>query len=106
MDALTVQYALDYEKEGFTFMALCPGVCLLPVLVDNVVDTKTVPQWMKTDLGGGDMADLTPEEGAQASLDIIFRPGRELNGQMPKVLVKGWEKAEGNNQYDGTNVPW
>ena len=27
MDALTVQYALDYEKDGFTFMALCPGVC-------------------------------------------------------------------------------
>ncbi|RJE26295.1 short chain dehydrogenase [Aspergillus sclerotialis] len=27
MDALTVPYALDYEKEGFTFMALCPGIC-------------------------------------------------------------------------------
>ena len=31
MNALTVQYALDYEKEGFTFMALCPGVCTLLV---------------------------------------------------------------------------
>lgn len=61
---------------------------------------------MKTALGGGDMADLTPEEGAKASLDIIFKPGQEYNGQMPKVFVKGWEKAEGNNQYDGTNVPW
>ena len=27
MNALTVQYALDYEKEGFSFMALAPGVC-------------------------------------------------------------------------------
>ncbi|KAI1402867.1 NAD(P)-binding protein [Hypoxylon fuscum] len=62
--------------------------------------------WMKTDLGGGDMADLTPEEGAKASLDIIFKPGQEFNGQMPKVLVKGWENAKGNNQYDGTNAPW
>lgn len=26
MNALTVQYALDYEKEGFSFIALCPGV--------------------------------------------------------------------------------
>ena len=27
MNSLTVQYALDYEKEGFTFIALAPGVC-------------------------------------------------------------------------------
>ncbi|KAJ5595317.1 short chain dehydrogenase domain-containing protein [Penicillium hispanicum] len=87
MNSLTVQYALDYEKEGFTFMALCPG-------------------WMKTDLGGGDMADLTPEEGAKASLDIIFKSGQELNGQMPKVFVRGWENAKGRNVYDGTNAPW
>ncbi|KAI1091916.1 NAD(P)-binding protein [Rostrohypoxylon terebratum] len=87
MDALTVQYALDYEKEGFSFMAVCPG-------------------WMKTDLGGGDMADLTPEEGAKASLDIILKPGQEYNGKMPKVLVKGWENNKGRNQYDGTIVPW
>ncbi|KFX88261.1 hypothetical protein V495_05486 [Pseudogymnoascus sp. VKM F-4514 (FW-929)] len=87
MNALTVQYALDHAKEGFSFIALCPG-------------------WMKTDLGGGDMADLTAEEGAKASLDIIFTPGQKYNGLMPKVLVKGWEKNPGNNQYDGTNVPW
>ncbi|OTA64769.1 NAD(P)-binding protein [Hypoxylon sp. EC38] len=86
MDALTVQYALDYEKEGFSFMAVCPG-------------------WLKTDLGG-DMADLTPEQGVKASLDIILKPGQEYNGKMPKVLVKGWENAPGNNQYDGTIVPW
>ncbi|KAI1135779.1 NAD(P)-binding protein [Hypoxylon sp. FL0543] len=87
MNSLTAQYALDHENEGFTFMALCPG-------------------WMKTELGGGDVADLTPEEAAKASLDIILRPGQELNGKMPKVLIKGWEKAPGRNQYDGTNAPW
>jgi hypothetical protein len=32
MNALTVQYALDYEKEGFTIFALSPGVCSLPPL--------------------------------------------------------------------------
>ena len=26
MNSLTVQYALDFEKEGFTFVALSPGV--------------------------------------------------------------------------------
>ncbi|KAF2281457.1 short chain dehydrogenase reductase [Westerdykella ornata] len=76
-DALTVQYALDYEKERFTFIALCPG-------------------WLKTDLGGGDIADLTPEEGAKASLDIIFQQG--TGGQR--------DHAQGPNVYDGTNVPW
>lgn len=52
------------------------------------------------------MADLTPEQGAKASLDIIFNKGRELNGQLPKVFVKGWENAKGPNVYDGTNAPW
>ncbi|CAO1604790.1 hypothetical protein XANCAGTX0491_008331 [Xanthoria calcicola] len=87
MNSLTVQYALDYEKEGFTFMALSPG-------------------WMKTDLGGGEMADLTAEEGAKASLEIILRAGQDLNGTFPNILVKGWEKAEGRNQYDGSITPW
>lgn len=32
MNALTVQYALDHGKEGFSFMALCPGVCAHPIL--------------------------------------------------------------------------
>ncbi|KAL8881512.1 MAG: hypothetical protein Q9198_001294 [Flavoplaca austrocitrina] len=86
MNALTVQYALDFEKEGFTFVALSPG-------------------WLKTELGGGEMADLTAEQGAKASLDMIFRPGQQLNGQYPKVHVKGWENAE-RNQYDGLNAPW
>lgn len=86
MNALTVQYALDLEQEGFTFMALSPG-------------------WMKIDLGGGDLADLTAKQGAKASLDTIFKPGQELNGQYPKFHVKGWERAE-VYQYDGKNAPW
>ncbi|PYI25300.1 NAD(P)-binding protein [Aspergillus indologenus CBS 114.80] len=87
LHALTVQYALDHEKDGFAFVAIAPG-------------------WMKTDLGGGDIADLTPEQGAKASLNILFRPNGEINGQFPKVLVPGWEHATGRNVYDGTMVPW
>lgn len=33
MNALTVQYALDHGKEGFSFMALCPGVCTNPLFI-------------------------------------------------------------------------
>ncbi|KAI1267572.1 NAD(P)-binding protein [Xylariaceae sp. FL1019] len=89
MEALMVQYALDHEKEGFSFIIVCPG-------------------WLQTDLGGGDMADLTAEEGAKASLDIILKPGQEYNGKMPKVFVEGWEngKPGKRNVYDGSNVPW
>lgn len=52
------------------------------------------------------MADLTPEQGAKASLDIIYKPNEQTNGKMPKVFVKGWEDAKGPNVYDGTDVPW
>jgi hypothetical protein len=52
------------------------------------------------------MADLTPEQGAKASLNIIFDKGRELNGQMPKVFIEGWQNAKGPNVYDGSNAPW
>jgi len=87
MNALTVQYALEYEEKGFTFVALCPG-------------------WMKTELGGIDRADLTPEVGAKASLEVLSKPREELNGKFPKVFVKGFENKEGVNRYDGTEAPW
>ncbi|KAL2152157.1 hypothetical protein VTH82DRAFT_5341 [Thermothelomyces myriococcoides] len=89
MHALTVQYAIDHEKEGFSFIALCPG-------------------WIKTDLGGGDQADLTPEQGAKASLDIIFTEGQVYNGKMPIVYVEGFEKPRpgGWHVYDGRICEW
>ncbi|KAH7635586.1 hypothetical protein B0T09DRAFT_298272 [Sordaria sp. MPI-SDFR-AT-0083] len=95
LNALTVQYALEYQNKGFSFIALCPG-------------------WLKTDIGS-EMADLTSEEGAKASLEIILAPGQEYNGKFPMVKVKGWETKEeaashggyaGNNVYDGRNISW
>jgi len=35
MNSLTVQYALDLEKDGFTFMALSPGVRTLSASLDH-----------------------------------------------------------------------
>ncbi|KAK4169717.1 estradiol 17-beta-dehydrogenase 2 [Cladorrhinum sp. PSN259] len=87
LNALTVQWALDYEKEGFTFVAVSPG-------------------WLKTDLGGGEMADLTAEQGAKATLDIVFNKGREMNGKFAKIYIEGWESAGYAHLYDGTDSPW
>ncbi|KAI4868886.1 short chain dehydrogenase reductase [Hypoxylon rubiginosum] len=86
-NALTAQYAVEYEKEGFSFTALCPG-------------------WMKTEMGGGDVAELAPEESAKASLEIIFAEGQKYNGQLRKIFVKGWENFKGRNVYDGAIAPW
>ena len=52
------------------------------------------------------MADLTAEQGAKASLDIIFKKGQEVNGHMPKVFVEGWQDVQGPNSYDGSDAPW
>ncbi|KAI7155833.1 hypothetical protein KC349_g6677 [Hortaea werneckii] len=87
LNALTVQYALHFGAKGYSFMALCPG-------------------WLKTDLGGVDAADLTPQEGAKGLLDVVDRPNSETNGRMPKILVPGWENVQGPNVYDGSDAPW
>lgn len=54
------------------------------------------------------MADLTVEQGAKASLNIILNKGQELNGHMPKVFVEGWDKPQPGkwNVYDGSDAPW
>jgi hypothetical protein len=61
---------------------------------------------MKTEMGGGDAADLTPEDSAKAALDFIFNKGKELNGRFLKVHIKGWENRKGRAAYDGTDAPW
>ncbi|KAE8372265.1 hypothetical protein BDV26DRAFT_298015 [Aspergillus bertholletiae] len=80
LNALTVQYAMSYKDEGFTFLAVSPG-------------------WLKTDMGGDD-AHLTAEEGAQAVLNIVDKADTDSNGSFKNVEVPGWD------MYDGKNVPW
>ncbi|KAH7360167.1 short chain dehydrogenase reductase [Rhexocercosporidium sp. MPI-PUGE-AT-0058] len=87
LNMLTVQYAMDYAEKGFTIFALSPG-------------------WLKTDLGGGDMADLPAEVGAKASLDRIFAATKEDNGQFLNIAVEGYENVAGPNKYNGLNPPW
>lgn len=56
---------------------------------------------------GSQNADLDVDVGAKATLDILARDVKDLNGKFCNVLVPGWEKVEeGPNQYDGEEVPW
>jgi NAD(P)-dependent dehydrogenase (short-subunit alcohol dehydrogenase family) len=41
LNALTVQYALDYEKDGFSFMAITPGVSSIPPRLVSACSLRT-----------------------------------------------------------------
>lgn len=88
LNMLTMQYALDYQEEGFTFVALSPG-------------------WLQTDLNTpGVKADLPVEVGARASIEQILGAGKEKNGCFLNVRVEGWEEKEAWSRYDGKSPPW
>ncbi|KAL7906504.1 hypothetical protein GGI35DRAFT_482662 [Trichoderma velutinum] len=86
MNMLAAQYALAYEKDGFTFLSISPG-------------------WLKTTMGS-DIADLDVETGAKATWDIVARADKSYNGKFYNIHVPGWEHNKGANQYDGLEVPW
>lgn len=52
------------------------------------------------------MADLSVEQGAEASLERIKNAGKEQNGKFLDIEIKGWVQAPGKSAYDGANPPW
>ncbi|KAA8567248.1 hypothetical protein EYC84_010286 [Monilinia fructicola] len=75
MNALTVQYALEYEKEGFTIFSLSPG-------------------WLRTDLGG-EQGELTLERNRMdSSQRFILMSGkqRDISTSTMEFLVHGREE--------------
>lgn len=80
LNMLTIQYASDLESKGFTVFCLSPG-------------------WLRTDLGGP-RADLAPEVGAKATMDIIYKSTKDDNGVFRNIFV------EGSQLYNGENAPW
>ena len=52
------------------------------------------------------MADLTAEQGAKASLEIVFKPNGETNGTFAVISIPGWETFTSGNIYDGKDAPW
>lgn len=66
---------------------------------------RLIDQWLQTDLGGR-RADLPPETGAKAIVDMVQNATPEQNGRFFNIHVPGWEENKGFNQYDGKKVPW
>ncbi|KAJ5087372.1 hydroxyacyl dehydrogenase [Penicillium angulare] len=80
LNALMVQYALSYEEEGYIFLVVSPG-------------------WLKSDMGGQD-ADLTVSQGAEAVLNVVMSASDKDNGRFKNIFVPGWKK------YDGGDLKW
>ncbi|MCJ1442568.1 MAG: hypothetical protein MMC23_003064 [Stictis urceolatum] len=90
LNMMSAQYSLELGPKGFTVVHVNPG-------------------WNKTDLGS-QYADLEPEEGSKAVVDIILGLAREDNGKFKNVRVEGkiggkfhWN---GIDLYDGKDAPW
>ncbi|KAM0263894.1 hypothetical protein ACHAQJ_000929 [Trichoderma viride] len=86
MSMLTAQYAMEYKKEGFTFLAINPG-------------------WVKTDMGS-ENADLDLKTAVKGIFDLIDKADTSYNGKFYNIHVPGWEHNEGVNQYEGAEIPW
>jgi hypothetical protein len=61
--------------------------------------------WLRTDLGGK-TADLSPEQGAIATMEKIMSAGKEESGKFLNIKNEGFENVQGANYYDGELVPW
>ncbi|PHH90095.1 hypothetical protein CDD83_4552 [Cordyceps sp. RAO-2017] len=86
MNMLSVQYAMEYEREGFTVLAISPG-------------------WLRTEMGS-EAADLDVEVGVKGVRDLILGANSKMNGKFHNISVPGWEHADGPNQYNGKELPW
>lgn len=49
---------------------------------------------------GGQDADLTVPQGAEAVLNIVMAACDRDNGSFKAINIPGWQK------YDGQNIPW
>lgn len=64
-------------------------------------------QWVKTDAGGKDAADLTPEESVAGVLEIADMIDTKHTGRFLTIRVPGWENHENHvKRYDGSIRPW
>ncbi|OQO07941.1 hypothetical protein B0A48_06733 [Cryoendolithus antarcticus] len=87
MNMLTMQYALDLQDSGFTVMAVSPG-------------------WLKARFGGGGVAQLTAEQGAEAVEEIIREATKEDNGKFVNIRVPGYKFGGTIEAYPRGEMPW
>ncbi|EME85187.1 uncharacterized protein MYCFIDRAFT_46603 [Pseudocercospora fijiensis CIRAD86] len=85
MNMLNAQWAIEFEKEGSTFLAVSPG-------------------WLQTDLGSQN-ADLPVSTGVESVKQIILNSTPAQNGKFVIIKVPGWEDADGPNKYHSGESP-
>ncbi|KAH8828641.1 short-chain dehydrogenase-like protein [Flagelloscypha sp. PMI_526] len=85
LNMLTVQWANDFGKEGFTIIPLSPG-------------------WVKTDMGS-DKAELTVEQSVKGIFKRIHESDSTLNGKFLDIDVEGWVPTP-MGSYNGGEIPW
>ncbi|KAI0170070.1 hypothetical protein BJ166DRAFT_514972 [Pestalotiopsis sp. NC0098] len=85
---LTALWANRLRDEGFCVYIQSPGN-------------------LKTELAGGERADLPVEVGAKEVIRIAQSATPEETGRHRNIYVKGWEKGGGvGGRYDGEDLPW
>lgn len=79
-------------------------VYISPPLLPERILLTILSQWVKTDMGGKDAADLTPEESIKGILDTADKIDAKDTGKFLTIRVPGWENRE--KHYDGSVRPW
>jgi NAD(P)-dependent dehydrogenase (short-subunit alcohol dehydrogenase family) len=104
LNMLTVQWAESLEKDGFTVLAVCPGVgvSVCPRYANCMLIVHE--QWVKTDMGT-EAGHLTPEESATGGLNVLFGHTIADSGRFFVVDLPGKE-INGEKMYDGSVRPY
>lgn len=106
LNMLTVQYALEFGKDGLIFVLVNPGVSI-PITKQYMGVTNPSPlgQWLQTDLCST-AADLPAGTGAKAVLEILHNASANDNGRFFNINVPTWTPQPGQNEYRGGTIPW
>ena len=85
---LTVLWSNQLRGEGFCVYLQSPGN-------------------LRTELAGGDRADLQPEVGAKQVIHNLQTAKPEDTGRHRNIWVEGWEEGGGvGGKYDGQDILW
>lgn len=104
---LTVVWAQELAKEGFTIISQNPGVSCAYLVIIEMLRARVLisNQWLQTDEANAH-ADLPVGTGVGQILEIAWTTGQEGNGRFLNIHVPGWEDKPGLHQYDGKDLPW
>lgn len=110
LNMLNKIFALDLASEGFTFLAISPGVSIgPPVTMDSMLLIKSeliscpyLSQYIKTDMSPN--GELPVEVGGAAVKKLILESTTADNGKFLNIHIPGKEDSLG--KYDGKEISW